>query len=316
MRRSLIHTLMPAYHELSNRSLIIFPLIPHLLSHTPNRFVMSSSHESDDNDPLPASKEKKKRSRAVFTPAEKEYLLNAIETHPQKSALLTTSSTEEAIAGRETVWKDIQKQFAASGVAQHEWTWNQIALWFKNSRQRAKTMGHKHKAAVRRTGGGPKPKELPADISKIIDILGDSEKPMRNKNCSDAGYYEENEVLDPDEFSRKKSTSFSTPSTLMPATARSLFPQAKKVKLEAGIDYRKVEHELIVRKLQIEVRVLEKKEKLLDLKLSAASAGMKQSVAPTSVPFITQSPASLWEPTTPSTSFYPAADPTLSYANI
>ena len=254
----------------------------------------ADSPDSDDSNQLPAAKKRKKeKTRAVFSQQEKEWLLNCIETHPKKAALLTTSSTEDAIAGREAVWKDIHKQFVVAGMAVNSWSWQQIAQWFKNSRRRAKTMHAKHKAATVRTGGGPKPKELPADISKVIEILGDSEKPMNNKNCSDAGFFVEDEVVDPDDFSRKKWNVFSTPQPLMPASARTLFP-VKKVKTEAGNDFRKIEHDLIVNKLKVETRVLEKKEKLLDLKLSAATAGMRHNELRLSGMFQSP-PANMWD---------------------
>lgn len=209
--------------------------------------------------------------------------MNAIDIHPNKPAGLSNSNTADAVSARRSFWADIQKQFVASGPAKNPWTADQICTWFKNCRQRSRNKAAQLKASIRATGGGPPPRPLPAGLQKVAEIVGDNDKPLANDNCSDAGFYQKDETVPADKYSPYRKH-FSTPTSIkLPAEHKTMMPAAKRVKYEP--DYRQAEHGLIMDKLQAEIRVLGKKEQLLDLQIAYyAGTNLTNGQRPVSAP--------------------------------
>jgi hypothetical protein len=243
---------------------------------------MSGDSDIGDEYPPPAKKVKKEKQRKTFNNSEKDALLDIISHHPDRAVLTSARNDKETITKKNETWDAIHQQFNAK-LKTDKWALHQLKNCFKNYRSDVKKAVSDHKAHQKQTGGGG-PSSLPADISRAQAILNDDLKALDNPFDSDANYYSQDEVIDPDEYSRSKESAgkqqFSTPKRMkLDDEPQFIRKKAASVKHEASTpvsvtSFRQKEHEAMMnnmkleeKKLMLEMDLLEKKGKLMDMKI-------------------------------------------------
>lgn len=213
-------------------------------------------------------------SRWRFTPQE-TWLLDHIRNHKEKDVVVSTTADKKIKLRRLKLWNEIHSQFVKSGVAERQWSLDQLLIWWKNTRASSKKTTGIHKASIRQTGGGPAPHSLPAEVDEVMALVGDFAKPLDNPHDSDASFFSKEEVVPPDKWSIGKQSEGEVKSA-----ARSVITKPLKrtiMPAENGNDMRQRENELIVKKLALEIEVLEKKSRYMDWKLTKTSAGRNET---------------------------------------
>lgn len=242
---------------------------------------MLSSGESVSECSLPAEKTKTRRGREVFSKDECDALLNIISKHPSHHVLSRTNQSQAAREEVRKTWEFIREAFMASGKATKDWSVAQLKVWYKNKRARAKDEKAEFKRQQKQTGGGPPPKPLPAETEKMASILGDDMKSLDNPHDCDAEYNEGKDVIDPDSYGIRENTSagrLKEDSTLRRPTTAFNKKTRRLVKKdeENGLSFREKEHELFMKKMSLEIEVLQLKKNVLHLQTEVLTLQAKK----------------------------------------
>lgn len=217
----------------------------------------------------------------LFCEKERAWLIDAVKNHADQKTLVSTIADKKIKKRRLELWTELRAAFMKSAVAEHPWSVEQLTVWWKNTKKKGKAQSAKHKAAVRQTGGGPPPKSLPAEVDEVMELMGDTTKPLDNPNDSDASFFNKEEVVPADKWSIGKTKEDDDP--VIFAGEKISVPKHKK-QTNGPVDMRAKEHELIVRKLTLEIEVLQKKAKYLDQKMSRSAGGRGYNDFMTGIP--------------------------------
>jgi len=191
--------------------------------------------------------------RANFKQLDYELLISLIEEH--KDVITERKYDSVSLSKKSKVWDEISKQFNERNPLEPK-TVQQLKKCWENLQNKSKRAVVDEKISRRKTGGGIIDIEATDLECKVNAIMGDELKPLQNPYGSD-GKYHGNDVITIDETEPhlkitklssnvKKETSFES-------------QKCGQIRDEA--------QKLMVEKLRIEIRILEKKEIIMDSKV-------------------------------------------------
>lgn len=192
-----------------------------------------------------------------FTPKEKELLVSLIEDHPRSELTTNRNNDKDTCKAKKKFWCEIAESFNSASGSESNYNDEQLKICFKNMASRAKNAQAENKKETIKTGGGQKESEIGTIDAKVINVIGDTIKPIDNLFDSDAKFFSQPEVFNiNDGDSSQHSLAEKTQS----------FKKKKYVSNdEKTVFIEKIELEKLV--LSQTLINLKKKEKLLDLKI-------------------------------------------------
>jgi hypothetical protein len=192
--------------------------------------------------------------RANFKQLDYELLISLIEEH--KDVITERKYDSISLAKKSKVWDEISKQFNERNPLEPK-TIQQLKKCWENLQNKSKRAAVDEKISRRKTGGGIIDIEATDLESKVNAIMGDELKPLQNPYGSDSKYHENNVITIDETEPPLKTTKLS--SNVKNETTNIESQKCGQIRDEA--------QKLMVEKLRIEIRILEKKEIIMDSKV-------------------------------------------------